>query len=183
MTVVMEISSENSIGSPKRVVLDTNVVLDILHYRDPDGAGLHVAIRGGVLQPVTSVACLEELRCVLKYPEFRLDEPEAAALFSEYRSIAVLVSVPDTAPPDLPRCRDPDDQKFLQLAQQSGAHYLVTRDKALLRLSRAAQRVARFAILTPAGMREALQSSAARRLESASSAARVVSSMDQTTLR
>ena len=36
------------------------------------------------------------------------------------------------------RCTDPDDQKFIDLAILAGAHTLVTRDKALLRLARKA---------------------------------------------
>jgi predicted nucleic acid-binding protein len=48
------------------------------------------------------------------------------------------------------RCDDPDDQKFLDLAFASAATALLTRDKALLRLSRAAAR-AKLWIGTPAG--------------------------------
>lgn len=53
------------------------------------------------------------------------------------------------APPPLPRCKDPDDQKFLELAARCGARVLVTRDHSLLRLSRSAQAVAGFVVLTP----------------------------------
>lgn len=37
----------------------------------------------------------------------------------------------------LPRCSDPDDQKFLVLADVALADCLLTRDKALLKLGRA----------------------------------------------
>ena len=43
---------------------------------------------------------------------------------------------PPPAPP-LPRCSDPDDQLFLVLADAARADYLLTRDKALLKLGRA----------------------------------------------
>jgi predicted nucleic acid-binding protein len=41
-----------------------------------------------------------------------------------------------TPSPALPRCSDPDDQKFLALAQDAAADWLLTRDKAILRLKR-----------------------------------------------
>jgi len=57
---------------------------------------------------------------------------------------------------DLPGCRDPDDQKFLEIAGAAGAATLITRDKALLRLARHRLVRARFAILTPERMQQAL---------------------------
>jgi predicted nucleic acid-binding protein len=39
-------------------------------------------------------------------------------------------------PASLPRCRDPHDQKFLELALAAQADALVTKDQALLELAR-----------------------------------------------
>jgi predicted nucleic acid-binding protein len=47
---------------------------------------------------------------------------------------------------DLPRCRDADDQKFLELAAALPAEALVSKDRALLDLRR---RRLPFAILSP----------------------------------
>lgn len=52
--------------------------------------------------------------------------------------------------PPLPLCRDPDDQKFLELAQAAKAGLLVTKDKALLALAKKADRFG-FRIAAPAG--------------------------------
>jgi predicted nucleic acid-binding protein len=49
----------------------------------------------------------------------------------------------------LPRCDDRDDQKFLELARDGGAEWLVTADKALLRLARRDKLRGLFRILTP----------------------------------
>jgi predicted nucleic acid-binding protein len=46
----------------------------------------------------------------------------------------------------LPTCRDPDDQKFLEAALNSRADFLLTKDRALLDLAR---RVAPLRIMTP----------------------------------
>ena len=48
-----------------------------------------------------------------------------------------------------PRCRDPDDQKFLDLAASSGARWLLSRDDHLLSLARRTRRDGLFEIVTP----------------------------------
>ena len=49
----------------------------------------------------------------------------------------------------MPRCRDPDDQKFLDLATRVRARWLLSRDDHLLVLAKRARRDGLFAILTP----------------------------------
>jgi predicted nucleic acid-binding protein len=58
--------------------------------------------------------------------------------------------VTDSGDVTLPRCRDRDDQKFLELAHQAGAAALLTRDEELLRLARRTKRDGLFSILPPA---------------------------------
>ena len=48
----------------------------------------------------------------------------------------------------LPRCRDPDDQKFLVLAVRCRAELLITRDRGLLTLARQRRRPLPYAIVT-----------------------------------
>ncbi len=134
---------------PRSVVLDTNVVLDLVVFRDPGVEPVAHAIRSGVAMPVISRDCLEELCRVLAYPQLKLDESGRLAAFECFRTQARLVGVPATPPALLPLCTDADDQKFLELAWHSNAHCLVTKDKALLRLARAVARLGRFAVLTP----------------------------------
>jgi hypothetical protein len=45
-------------------------------------------------------------------------------------------TAPAAVPASLPRCRDPHDQKFLELALAAQADALVTKDQALLELAR-----------------------------------------------
>ena len=49
----------------------------------------------------------------------------------------------------LPLCRDRDDQKFLEIARDSAAVCLLTRDKLLLRLNGQRLLRDRFRIMTP----------------------------------
>ena len=48
----------------------------------------------------------------------------------------------------MPRCSDPDDQKFLELAAATRAQILVSKDRALLKLRRRC--APQFRIMTPA---------------------------------
>ena len=48
----------------------------------------------------------------------------------------------------LPRCSDPDDQKFLTLALDAAADWLLTRDKVLLNLNRRLK-TAGFRVVSP----------------------------------
>ena len=135
---------------PLRVVLDTNVVLDLLHFRDPAVAPIDTAIRGGTVAVMTSAACTEELRRVAAYPEFHLDQGAQAALLARYGEFSVMAANPQTPVAELPRCTDPDDQKFLELAWHCGAAFLVSKDKALLRMARRIARMGGFNIIAPA---------------------------------
>lgn len=133
------------------IVLDTNVVLELLHWRDPRSLPLGTALNEGRARCFTDDACLAELERVLGYPQFALDATAQQSLYAQYRMLAINTGTP---PPGeshaaLPRCRDGDDQKFMELAARCGADLLVTRDKELLRLSRSRARPAPFAILVP----------------------------------
>ena len=132
-----------------KVVLDTNVWLDWLVFDDPAVAPLRAAFDAGRLEVVIDAACEAELARVLGYRfygEVLTGEKQAACL-SECRRVATRVEASPSEP--LPSCRDPDDQKFLQLALGAGADALVTRDEALLSLS---HRALAFRIVKPGAL-------------------------------
>jgi putative PIN family toxin of toxin-antitoxin system len=131
-----------------RVVLDTNVCLDAFVFDDPRVAALVAAITAGDVEAVTRADCRDEWLGVLGYPTLKLDEArraEAAARFD--KAITLLAHAEASA--KLPRCRDPDDQKFLELAAASGASFLFSRDAEVLRLGRRTMRDGLFGILKP----------------------------------
>jgi len=122
-----------------RLVLDTNVWLDWLVFDDPSVAPLRAAVEAGRAVVVIDEACEEELARVLAYPRRgrALDAAAQAACLERCRAIAQRAQAAAEADATrLPRCRDPHDQKFLELALRCGADYLVTRDKELLVLAR-----------------------------------------------
>lgn len=138
--------------STPRVVLDTNACLDLWVFDDPRAAGLRAALLAGAVEAVTNTACRDEWLRVLLYPQLRLGE---AARLAHARSYdALVLQLPDdraprAAEPPLPRCADPDDQKFLQLALASGARWLVSRDGDVLALGRRTRRDGLFEIVSP----------------------------------
>lgn len=136
--------------TPPRVVIDTNVWLDLLVYRDPGSETLMQDLRRRAWQAVSRPDCREEWLRVLHYPQFRVDAQQYREVVDAYD--ALCLALPQPPGPDaagLPICRDPDDQKFLQLAQQSAARALVSKDRALLKLARRTRRAGQFAILPP----------------------------------
>ncbi len=131
-----------------RIVLDTNVVLDLVVFGDPSTATLLAAIEAKRVTLLASTECRAEFRRVLGYPRFRLDDPAQAAALRWFDAFAQIGAAPPAHPP-LPRCSDPDDQKFLDLAWAAGADVLVTKDKALLHLARRIAKLGRFLVSSP----------------------------------
>lgn len=140
-----------SIMSPlPRLVLDTNVVMDLFHFRAPPLAPLLTAIETGAVVCLADARTLAELARVTGYKQFCLDDAGRRTLFDTYRAHVALVTCPDNPMPlPLPKCRDPDDQMFLELAQAGKADILISRDNLVLKLARARQRPCPFAILPP----------------------------------
>ncbi len=138
---------------PPRLVLDTNTVLALWLFRDPGLNTLRAAIERGECLLHGRDDALEELRCVLAYPRFAVSAGDQQALHDAYRQLLApapqVAAAAVSAAAPLPACRDPDDQKFLEIARDSGASHLLTRDKALLRLARHRHVRERFHILSP----------------------------------
>jgi putative PIN family toxin of toxin-antitoxin system len=134
----------------QRLVLDTNVVLDLLHFHDPGIAHIDSALKHGRAVILSDSRCLDEWRRVLGYPNFALNEAGQAELLQQYAQLCLTCETPDGATrQDIPLCTDPDDQKFLELALRGNAAYLITKDKALLRMARRMKDL--FAIARPSG--------------------------------
>ena len=141
---------------PADCVLDTNTVLALWLFEDPALARLRASVEGGVLQPLCVDATLEELRRVLAYPRFQLSPDRQRQIADDYWGRCRGIDIVDSTAETLPTCRDPDDQKFLELAADAGALLLISRDKALLRLARHRLVRGRLCILRPEAVEQAL---------------------------
>ncbi|MDR6534911.1 putative toxin-antitoxin system toxin component, PIN family [Variovorax soli] len=118
-----------------RIVIDTNIALDLLVFDDPGCAALLAALDLGELQWIATAAMREELARVLRYPLV------AARLARNGRDVALVLAAfdrrvlpVDEAPARAPcLCRDPDDQVFVDLAVAQRAR-LLSKDRALLEM-------------------------------------------------
>lgn len=139
-------------ATPPRLVLDTNVALDLFVFRDPGCAHLLAAMQAGLVQAVVDEICRAEWLAVLTYPALALEEHARREASESFDRWTRLLPAAELSPPGgakLPRCADPDDQKFLELALASGAQWLLSKDKAVLQLARRTARAGWFQILPP----------------------------------
>lgn len=138
---------------PLRLVLDSNVWLDWLVFGDASIKPIQDLVAAGKAEIVIDAECDAELVRVLAYPlqKWTLDAATQLACIERFRGVARRITAPP--PGKLPVCRDPDDQKFLALASGSGAHCLITKDRALLKLAKHRYALP-FHIVTPADFPE-----------------------------
>ncbi|WP_418230155.1 PIN domain-containing protein [Burkholderia mayonis] len=89
-------------------------------------------------------SALSDATAVTDVQANRMDSPSPA-------DTAAPSPAADAPPPrGLPKCKDRDDQKFLELAYAARADWLVSKDRALLKLARRTERDFGFRIAQPA---------------------------------
>ncbi len=128
---------------PVAAVLDTNALLDVHLFVDPGATRLHQALAGGSLHWHATRDMLAELAAVLARPlgprwDAQRERLLADTSWARPTKLWPLPPQPTSAAHGTPRCADPSDQKFIDLALHIGARWLVTRDRALLALRRKA---------------------------------------------
>ena len=117
-----------------RVVFDTGVIVSALVFASGRLAWLRGEWREGRAVPLVSRPTVEELLRVFAYPKFALAQEERDDLLGDYLPYAEVVAPPKRRP-RVPRCRDPEDIMFLELAASARADALVTGDGDLLALA------------------------------------------------
>ena len=138
----------DEVERPLRLVLDTHVVLEMLVWQSPRQTPLSALQQAGGCVFLFDENTLEEWRRVLSYPALKLDAEQQAQAQERYLSCADM-DLHAPAPADLPRCRDVNDQKFLDLAYMANASALLTRDKKLLKVGKNKRYKRHFLTLTP----------------------------------
>jgi putative PIN family toxin of toxin-antitoxin system len=114
-----------------RVVIDTNVLVSaLLSPHSPPGHATGRVLDYAIL--LASEATLAEIEEVLTRPKLAkvLSGEDSARFLRDYRNGVHLVSIDNP----IQACRDPHDDKFLEVAINGKADILVTGDQDLLAL-------------------------------------------------
>ncbi len=123
------------------LVLDTNIALDLFVFQDAATEPLREAVERADGAWIATAAMREELVRVLDYPQIarRLlaqARPAQEVLDAFDRCIRLVAEAPKAAY----TCKDPDDQKFIDLAAAHRAT-LVSKDDAVLCMAKRLARV------------------------------------------
>lgn len=140
----------------RALILDTNIVLDLFVFNDPDVVPLKTALLASELNWIATPDMRIELARVLNYPKIlphmAFYQVTAADVLSQFDQLATLV---DPAPKAPWICKDPDDQRFIDLAVQHQAT-LLSKDQAVLCMAKrlltagaVVQKAANFSSFTP----------------------------------
>jgi predicted nucleic acid-binding protein len=119
-----------------RLVIDTNVVLDLFVFRDPRVTALAGELASGSHEWIATAPMREELARVLAYPKIAprvaFHRGDAHAVLEDFDRHARIVEEAPKAPVT---CGDADDQKFIDLAV---AHrcLLLSKDAEVLRMKK-----------------------------------------------
>lgn len=115
-----------------RLVIDTNIVLDLFVFDDAAAKPLRAALEAGQVEWFATASMRVELERVLGYPQIAprllfhaLAAADVLAAFDRHSRIV------DPAPKALVTCSDADDQCFIDLAVAHRA-LLVSKDRAVL---------------------------------------------------
>lgn len=118
------------------IVIDTNVVLDLFIFADPEAKPLRQRLVLGEFDWIATAIMRDELERVLSYahllPRMAYYETDAAQVLQGFDQHVRILPVAPAVPVV---CKDRDDQKFIDLAVQQRA-LLLSKDNAVLKLRR-----------------------------------------------
>ena len=117
--------------SSERLIIDTNVLLDLFVFADERVLALREAIEGKRAQLFYSSAMLEEFKDVLGRAQFNLSDEVQNNILRYWQELGTQLTIKHSAPV---RCSDPDDQIFIDLAYQLRPSVLFSKDLALINL-------------------------------------------------
>jgi len=119
------------------LILDTNILLDILVFDDQRAHPLRVALSNQELDALVTEDTLDEFIDVISRPQFSLDKQKQAEILLQWQSWSRLVKQSDLQIAPW-KCKDRDDQVFINLAFSFKPSTLISKDKLVLKLAKRA---------------------------------------------
>ena len=122
-----------------RLVLDTNVILDLLVFQDPAAEVIQMALDARLVEAVRTDASMLELMDVIQRPNFKLSKEQQQIILKQWESSSRLLGTANMTQAPF-TCRDLDDQVFIDMAFSVRPALLLSKDLRVLELQSRALR-------------------------------------------
>ena len=116
-----------------RLILDTNVILDLLVFKDPGAEPIRLLLDTKQVDAARTSASMAELRDVIGRPTFKLSREDQETILQAWESSSRLLENAAIEPAPF-TCRDPDDQVFIDMAYSLRPAFLLSKDLRVLEL-------------------------------------------------
>jgi len=116
-----------------RLVLDTNVILDLLVFQDPAAEVIQTVLDAKLVDAVRTEASMLELMDVIQRPNFKLSKEQQQIILKQWESSSRLLENSAIEPAPF-TCRDLDDQVFINMAYSIRPALVLSKDLRVLEL-------------------------------------------------
>ena len=119
------------------LILDTNILLDIFVFDDQRAHPLRAALSNQEIDALVTEDTLDEFIDVISRSQFGLDKQKQAEILLQWQSWSRLIKQSDLQVAPW-KCKDRDDQVFINLAFSFKPSTLISKDKLVLKLAKRA---------------------------------------------
>jgi putative PIN family toxin of toxin-antitoxin system len=119
------------------LILDTNILLDIFVFDDQRAHPLRAALSNQEIDALVTEDTLDEFIDVISRSQFGLDKQKQAEILLQWQNWSRLVKQSDLQVAPW-KCKDRDDQVFINLAFSFKPSTLISKDKLVLKLAKRA---------------------------------------------
>jgi putative PIN family toxin of toxin-antitoxin system len=116
-----------------KVILDTNILLDLFYFRDESVEYLFKCLKNFEIDAYTCESIWAEFEEVLARKPFLNTQDQINQLRIEHQNLFIWKSPEKKAPY---KCRDTDDQVFVDLAVEIAPSIIISKDNHLLKMSK-----------------------------------------------
>ena len=119
------------------IILDTNILLDILVFDDERAHPLRAALDAELLDAVATDKTFAEFLDVIGREQFSLEKEQQDLIREQWKKWARIISDEELCQAPW-KCKDRDDQVFINLAYSLRPSALISKDKQVLKIAKRA---------------------------------------------